>query len=208
MTDLTPQPAGAADAEEHSRADIYGLLARLWIAPPDHQFLRQLQAASPEPAAPGGHLDAPWRALIAAMRATSVEATAQEYEALFEGVGKPELFLYGSYYLAGLLNERPLVRLRTDLQELGLARDTAMSETEDHIAFLYEVMRYLILGEDVAVCNLERQRRFYREHLQPWIERLCDAVEAHPRAVTWRAVAGLTRAFMQVETQAFDMLEA
>ena len=28
-----------------------------------------------------------------------------------------------------------------------------------------------------------------------------------PRAATWRAVAGLTRGFMQVETQAFDLLE-
>jgi len=208
MSDLTPQIAGAADAEEHSRADVYGLLARLWIAPPDREFLQQLQAASAEPAAPGGHLDEPWRVLITAMRATSVEAAAQEYEALFEGVGKPELFLYGSYYLAGILNERPLVRLRDDLHELGLTRDPAISETEDHVAFLCEVMRYLIVGEDAAVCNLERQRRFYREHLQPWIERLCDAVEAHPRAITWRAVAGLTRAFMHVEAQAFDMLEA
>ncbi len=68
-------------------------------------------------------------------------------------------------------------------------------------------MRYLIAGDDPAVCTLEQQRRFFRAHLQPWVERLCDAVEAHPRAVTWRALAGLTRAYVQVETQAFDMLE-
>ena len=68
-------------------------------------------------------------------------------------------------------------------------------------------MRYLIAGDDVAVCNLEQQRRFFRAHLQPWVERLCDTVAAHPRARTWRAVAAFTRAFVQVETQGFDLLE-
>ena len=58
-----------------------------------------------------------------------------------------------------------------------------------------------------AMCNLEQQRRFFRAHLQPWVEQMCDVVEAHPQAITWRAVAGLTRCFVQIETQAFDLLE-
>jgi TorA maturation chaperone TorD len=70
-----------------------------------------------------------------------------------------------------------------------------------------EVMRWLIAGDDAARCNLEQQRRFFRGHLQPWVGQLCDAVEAHPRAVTWRALARFTRAFVDVETQAFDLLE-
>ena len=46
------------------------------------------------------------------MRATSVDAAAAaEYDALFQGVGKPEVFLYGSFYLSGFLNERPLAAL-------------------------------------------------------------------------------------------------
>ena len=122
--------------------------------------------------------------------------------------GAPDGFLYGSYYVAGYLNERPLVVLRGDLAALGLARDETRAETEDHVAYVFEVMRWLIVGDDVAVCNLEQQRRFFRTHLQPWVVRMCDAVDAHPRADTWRAVAALTRAFVAVETQAFDMLES
>ena len=86
---------------------------------------------------------------------------AAEYDALFGGVGKPEVYLFGSHYLSGFLNEKPLARLRDDLAELGLARDEAMPETEDHIAYLCEVMRYLIAGDDVAVANLTRQREFF-----------------------------------------------
>jgi len=197
----------AVEAEERSRADLYRLLARLWVGPPDRDVLQRIGVAAGEPTGQGGHLEAPWRALVAALRSTSGEAAADEYDALFLGVGKPEIFLYGSYYLAGFLNERPLALLRDDLHTLGLARDEARGETEDHVAFLFEVMHYLIVGDDVSVCNLEQQRRFFRAHLQPWVGELCDAVDAQPRAATWRAVADLTRSFMRVEAQAFDMLD-
>ena len=68
-------------------------------------------------------------------------------------------------------------------------------------------MRYLIAGDDAAVCNLEQQRRFFRAHVQSWVERLVDAVEAQPRALLWREVALFTRAFVQVETQGFDLID-
>jgi TorA maturation chaperone TorD len=194
--------------EETARADLYGLLARLWLAPPDDALLQQFKVAVTQASEPGAHLESPWQALVAAMRATTVDATAAEHDALFLGVGKPEVLVFGSYYLSGFLNEQPLARLRADLLQLGLTRDAQSGETEDHIAYLLEVMRYLIAGDDAAVCNLEQQRRFFRAHLQPWVDQLCDAVQAHPRAATWRAVAAMTRAFMQVEAQAFDLLES
>jgi len=200
--------ASADDSEELARAELYGLLARLWLAPPDAELLQQFSVAVTEAPESGGLLEAPWMALVGALRDTTATAAAAEHEALFHGVGKPEVFVYGSFYLAGFLNEKPLAALRTDLAALGLTRDAQALETEDHVAYLFEVMRYLIAGDDVAVCNLEQQRRFFRAHLQPWVEQLCDTVMAHPRAATWRAVAGFTREFMLVETQAFDMLES
>jgi hypothetical protein len=118
------------------------------------------------------------------------DEVAREYAALFGGVGKPEVYLFGSHYLSGFLNEKPLARLRTDLAALGLARDEAMPETEDHIAYLCEVMRYLIAGEDVAVANLARQSEFFATHLQPWVTALCDAIAAHPKARFYAALAG------------------
>jgi TorA maturation chaperone TorD len=199
--------ATADDSEEIARAELYGLLARLWIAPPDDELLTQFRVAVTQAPQPGGFLEAPWQSLVAAMRATTAAAAADEYDALFGGVGKPEVLLYGSFYLTGFLNEKPLADLRTDLSALGLARDESRGETEDHVAYLLEVMRYLIAGDDVTVCNLEQQRRFFRAHLQPWVERLAEAVQAQPRAVLWREVAAFTSAFVEVETQGFDMLE-
>jgi TorA maturation chaperone TorD len=206
MTDARVSFAAADDAEEVARAELYGVLARLWLAPPDDALLRQFGVAVTQAPHAGGFLEAPWQALVAAMRTTTASVATQEYDALFQGVGKPEVFLFGSYYLSGFLNEKPLAALRGDLADLGLARDAQRSETEDHVAMVFEVMRYLIAGDDVAVCNLERQQRFFRGHVQPWVERLCDAVDAQPRAALYRALSGMTRAFVQVEAQGFDLL--
>jgi len=207
---MTAQPIAMAsrdDGEELARAELYGLLARLWFAAPDEALLAQFRVAVTQAPEPGGFLEAPWEQLVGALRACTVESAQAEYDALFGGVGKPEVFLYGSHYLAGFLNEKPLAQLRTDLAALGLTRDEQLGETEDHIAYGFELMRYLIAGDEVAVCNLEQQRRFYRAHLQPWVSQLCTSVAAHPRAVAYRALADLTAAFMQVEAQAFDMVE-
>ena len=200
---------GSADgSEEIARAELYGLLARLWLAAPDEELLSQFRVAVTEAPQRGGWLEQPWQELVGALRETTAAEAADEFAALFLGVGKPEIFAYASYYLTGFLNERPLAQLREDLAALGLTRDAQTLETEDHVAYLFEVMRYLIAGDDVAVCNLEQQRRFFRVHLQTWVDALCETTMAHPRARLWRAVAAFTREFMQVETQGFDLLEA
>ena len=200
------QRSSALD-EEVARAEMYGLLATLFYQPPDAELLAQLQAAVTEAPEQGGFLEEPWRELVAAARGMTAQAIAQEYNALFGGVGKPEVFVYASHYLAGFLNEKPLARLRTSLDRLGLARGDTMPETEDHVAYLCEVMRYLIAGDDMAVCNLTAQRDFFAEHIQPWLPAMCNALEQHPAASFYAAVARLTRAFAAVEAQGFDMLD-
>ena len=200
-------PVSSALDEETARAEIYGLLAQLYYAAPSPELLGALRVAATEAPAAGAFLEAPWHDLVAAARAASDEAVASEYSALFGGVGKPEVYLFGSHYLSGFLNDKPLARLRTDLAALGLARDEAMPETEDHIAYLCEVMRYLIAGDDMEVANLTRQREFFAAHLQPWGQALCDAVGGHPKARFYVAVAEFTRAFLGIEAQGFDMLD-
>ncbi len=200
-----PMPSSALD-EETARAELYGLLAALYYAPPTPELLAQLRVAITEAPAAGGFLEEPWRELVGAARALTDEAVKREYDALFGGVGKPEVYLFGSHYLSGFLNEKPLAKLRDTLASLGLARDEAMPETEDHIAYLSEVMRYLIAGDDVAVANLTRQQEFFSEHVQPWVMLMCDAITQHPKARFYAALAEFTRAFIGVEVQGFDML--
>jgi TorA maturation chaperone TorD len=192
--------------EETARAEVYGLLAALYYAAPTAELHENMRLAVTEAPASGAMLETSWSELVAAARAQSLADISQEYDALFGGVGKPEVYLFGSHYLSGFLNEKPLAALRTDIAALGLARDDAMPETEDHVAYLCEVMRYLIAGDDVEVANLTRQREFFARHVQPWFPVMCEALMQHPKARFYRALAAFTQAFIGVETQGFDML--
>lgn len=204
---MTPAPLTASTLdEETARAEVYGLLAALYYAAPSAELYDNLRVAVTAAPAEGALLESSWGELVAAARAQSLEAVTQEHDALFGGVGKPEVYLFGSHYLSGFLNEKPLAALRTDIAALGLARDEAMPETEDHVAYLCEVMRYLIAGDDVAVANLTRQREFFARHVQPWLPRMCEAIAQHPKARFYAALAGFTQAFISVEAQGFDML--
>ena len=189
------QPGSSALDEETARAELYGVLSQLYYAPPSPELL------------PGLLQKATFHGRFGHGHAQDDAAIAAEYDRLFGGVGKPEVFVYASHYLAGFLNEKPLARLRTSLDRLGLARGDTMPETEDHVAYLCEVMRYLIAGDDMAVCNLTAQREFFAEHIQPWLPAMCNALEQHPAASFYAAVARLTRAFAAVEAQGFDMLD-
>lgn len=193
--------------EETARAEVYGLLAALFYAAPAADLHDRLQVAVTEAPAAGGLLEGSWGELVASARKHSLLEIRSEYDALFGGVGKPEVYLFGSHYLSGFLNEKPLAVLRTDLAGLGLARDEAMSETEDHVAYLCEIMRYLIAGEDVEVANLTRQREFFSCHVQPWFQGMCEAVMQHPKARFYHSVAAFTQTFISVEAQGFDMLD-
>jgi TorA maturation chaperone TorD len=197
--------------EDVARADLYGLLAQLFYKAPDDDLLHRIAAS----AAYGSGADAPesaaltqaWDDLVKVASASSSAEWTSEYQELFIGIGKPEVFLYGSYYQTGFLNEKPLVRLRDTLEELGLEAADNITESEDHIASLCEVMRYLIAGDDLSIANLTQQKKFFDEHMRSWLPDLCDAIENHPSANYYKAVGALARAFFDVESYSMDMVE-
>ncbi len=200
--------SAADDSEELARAEVYGLLSALFLAAPSEGLYGQLQVAVTEAPAPGAFLEGSFGALVEASRRLPLAAVRDEYVALFESIGKAEVFLHASYFIAGSLNEKPLVTLRDDLRALGLERDPALFVTEDHLACLCETMRFLIAGDDLAVSNLATQQRFFNAHLRGWADALWEALEEHPRSEFYRAVAAFGRDFFSVEAQAFDMLDA
>ena len=196
------------DHEEIARAEVYGVLAHLYVGPPDEALHERLRTAVTEAPVAGAFLERSWGDVVAAAQRLPAAAIAAEYDALFGGVGKPEVFLYGSFHLVGHLNGKPLVALRGDLERLGLERPASVSETEDHLASLCEVMRYLIAGDDPGVSNLGNQQRFFNAHLRGWVEPFCEQLGAHPRADFYRALAAFTRDFFAVEAQGLDLLDA
>lgn len=188
--------------EEAARAEVYGLLASLFYAPPSQVLLDAIAAA---PATGDSLFEQAWNELATACRHAQPAAVREEYEGLFIGVGKPEVLLYGSFYLSGFLMEKPLAELRADLAKLGLERSESMPESEDHLAALCDVMRYLIVSDDAVLSSLASQQKFFDTHMRSWVLTCCEAVENHPDARFYRRAALLARRFFEVEMQAFDM---
>src|SRR5438045_8608474 len=137
------QPLELAAPEEQARANFYGLLARLFYAPPDASLLKALALAD-ELDAEDETVAACWRGLLAAAAATEAEAVRAEYDEAFVGTGKAPVTLYACAYSLRYTNETPLAALRADLAALGLARREQAGEPEDHIAALCDTMPHLI----------------------------------------------------------------
>lgn len=196
------------DDADLARADAYALLAHLLFAPPQAavlESLRQMQRADA-----GDAMGQAWNGLCAAAgdeAAAAAAAIAEEYAALFISMGKPEVSLYGSWYLTGFLMEKPLALLRDDLRQLGLTRREGQSDPEDHIAGELEVMRHLIMR---GAGDAAWQRIFFQQHLQPWYGDFCAALVAAEveGGGFYRAVARFMQAFLDMERDHFRLQAA
>lgn len=193
--------AVAIAEEDVLRVQFYRFLARFLAAPPDEALLRLSAGLTGDDTDVGRALNALARVAAQATPATA----ASEYQDLFIGIGRGELLPYGSYYLTGFLNEKPLAKLRQDMAALGIARVEAVKEPEDHIAALCEMMAGLIDGGLGASAGLGEQRTFFQAHLAPWATRFFENLETADSAVLYRPVGTLGRLFMAIEATAFRM---
>ena len=196
--------------EDLARADLYGLIARFFYQPPDQELLDQIASSAADEASQPPEGNAPlaqvWLSVVEVAKNNSAKAWHDEFGLNFISVGRPNVILNGSFYMAGHLNEKPLIEIRRALDAFGLESAEEITETEDHISSLCEVMRYLIAGDDVEVSNLTNQQIFFNAHIRPWYEQLCEAIEEIPEMHLYHPVAALTREFLDIEGQSFDML--
>ncbi len=188
--------------EDAARAAIYGLTARLFYAAPDEGVLGQLLhstafESSEEPVAIA------WRELVEAARTAIPVMLENEHTELFVGTGKAEVTPYLTHYTIKYASDSPLVELRQQLIRWGLSRRDNVHEPEDHIAGICETLRFAIA---VQHRSEEEQKSFFERFLYRGGTAFCDAVNASPKAVFYRRLAGFVRAFLEVEHEAFGML--
>jgi TorA maturation chaperone TorD len=199
--DLYPEgeAAPALDPIDETRARLYLLLARLVLKVPDERLLIDLRRLAGDDSELG-------QALADVARHADVpgaDRIAREHFDLFIGVGRGELLPYASYYLTGFLYERPLVRARQDLRRLGIERGEGLTEPEDHLGFLLEIMAGIVTRRFAA--EPEEEKRFFVRHLQPWVERFFADLTKAEGAHFYRAVGRLGQVFMRIEREAFAL---
>ena len=143
-----------------------------------------------------------WGALQRACAAVDEEAVQDEYDSLLIGVGKAPVPPYVGAYAEKTGPESLLVELRAYLAARGLGRKDSVTEPEDHVAALCELMRHLI---SVQQAGIEDQRECYHRFIYPGAVRFCDALLAAESANFYKAVARFARAFFELERTAFEM---
>ena len=187
--------------EEAVRAQFYLLLSRLLGAPVDQPALTMLQGLEGDDSELGRALNE----LSEIAGATSVEDAGEEFSTLFIGVTRGELLPFGSYYLTGFLNEKPLVELRQDLEGLGIRRSPEASVTEDHISALCEIMHAIIVGRFGETASLRAQQQFFHKHINSWAETFFDDLENAQSASLYKPVGRMGKVFLEIEGEAFGM---
>ncbi len=193
--------ADTAAEEDAARARIYALLSNLLARPASVDTLAALGSLTGDGDSAIGRALA---ALGAAADTTDAGAVADEFSALFYGMGAGgELQPYGSFYRTGLVYDKPLADLRSDLARLGIGAREGTTEPEDHAAFLCEAMHGLIVGAFGAAHPLDMQRDFFRAHLAPWIGRFFADLEKARSARFHAAVGALGRSFVDIESEGF-----
>lgn len=198
----SPNAANEQVGEERSRAQVYRLLATLLSRPPDTQTLQIVRDLSGDETAFGNAINT----LAKQAGQTTPQALEREYHDLFIGITRGELLAFGSYYLTGFLNEKPLATLRSDMAAFGIARRSGERDPEDHIASILEIMAGLIDGSWTVPASLEDQKRFAQKHLFSWAPHFFRDLQGAKNAVFYASVAEVGQLFMAIERAGFEMV--
>ena len=195
------QPLTFVAPEELARANLYGLIARLFYAPPDQQLISELLRA--QPIEGDAALAQAWRDMVEGCRNAFPVTLEHEHTELFIGTGKAEVTPYVSHYVVKYSTDNPLVELRQQLAAWGIGRREEVPEYEDHISGVCETMRFIIA---VQQRSPEEQRAFFERFVHRGAIAFCDAVSASTNARFYQHVARFARAFFDIEKAAFEMV--
>jgi TorA maturation chaperone TorD len=187
--------------EDELRAAFYRMLAVALSAPPSSGMLAACAGLQSGDSAFGKAVTT----LAVAARMSDPAALATEYHNLFVGLGRGELVPYGSYYLTGFLQEKPLAKLRQDMARLGVQQATDNPDPEDHIAAVLDTMAGLIDGRFGEPLCLHDQKLFFTQHIAAWAPIFFQDLERVAHSSFYAAVGSLGRAFLSLETAAFAM---
>jgi len=191
-------------AEDRLRADLYNFLGLLLSAPPDQMLLDQCAGLSGDETDLGQAI----AGLSRVAKVTKPKGVQSEFNALFIGLGRGELLPYGSYYLTGFLNEKPLAALRSDMAARGMTRALNVFEPEDNIASLMEMMGGMIVGRFGPPATVGEQKQFFNRHIAPWAGHFFTDLQGAKNSVLYASVGNVGKTFMEIEREAFRMAAA
>lgn len=198
------------------RAEVYALLAGLYLDPPDDArpaVMRHPDFVAEWPLGRGqADVERGLAFLAGSLPEISVAAVREEFWRLFGTLGPAAAPPWQSVYLdreRTLMGEETL-RVRALYARFGLAAERAVGVTDDHIGvqlqFLSELSRRtadrLEAGDDAgAEALLAGQRECLEEHLLRWVHRFVEKVEAAAETGFYAGIARMTLGLFRTDRQ-------
>jgi TorA maturation chaperone TorD len=197
----TAQTVSDIKEEDQLRADMYSFLANMIRTEPSQELLDSVKKLTGDDSSIGKSIK-----LISKLASTMhISEIQDEYVNLFVGVGRGELLPFASYYLTGFLNDKPLSKLRNNMNELGVVRIKEVKEPEDHVSSLFDIMSGMITGQFGKQYSITEQSNFFEKHLNSWIHLLMSDIESAKTAVFYAPIGSLGKEFINIEREAFRM---
>ena len=187
--------------EDRLRAQLYTLLGHLLARDPSQEVLSLVRGLTGDET----ELGKAFQELSTLADKRAQKSVSREFNNLFIGMGRGELVPYGSYYLTGFLNEKPLAKLRNAMREMNIKRSDDVKEPEDNIGLLMEMMAGLIGGQFGVIASHKTQREFFENHIASWASHFFKDLEQADRAEFYKPVGTIGRLFMEIEQTAFQM---
>ncbi len=202
------------DAAAKHRSNIYGLLATIYGQEITSDLLGQIKAPQFLGALSVLEIEG-IDGLMQKPEAELLEDLAVEYTRLFLGPGKhisPHESVHhqredGQW---GKLWGKSTVEVKKFIEATGLSYTDDYKGLPDHISVEFEFMQQLILAEeqawmdedrDKAVACRQVEKKFIEEHLINWIPNFCEKVVQEAELPFYKAVATLTRSFIEFEME-------
>ena len=185
--------------EDQVRASLYSLLGNLLLEVPDQTTLERLAAL----VADDGDIGLAVGTLSQIAKSMNSASVEREFNVLFIGVGRGEILPYASYYLTGFLHEKPLADLRAKMRSLGIQRKQGISEPEDHLGALCEMMAGMITGTFGQPLSVQVQKEFFNAHIAPWAAHCFSDLEKAENALLYAPVGSLGRLLVEIEQESF-----
>lgn len=196
-----------------SRAQMYGMLARLYRVEVDKPVLRELQSMRFPAATGNAKADEGYHLLFDYLKGAwedSITELAIDYVRTFIGHGVngySAAYPFESVYTSErrLLMQEARAEVLATLREHNLKRDR-WTEGEDHIAIELEFMQRLSLetadklavgDEDGAIANIATMRSFAEDHLLNWLPFFVSDMRKYSQTLFYQGVAQLTMGYVE-----------
>lgn len=196
-----------------SRAQMYGLLSRIYIVEINQSFLDEMKRMRFPQNTGNAAIDEAYLSLYSFLRKTRetvLDDLAVDYARAFIGSGTTDAraaYPYESVYTSstGLTMQEARDEALAIYRSQGLDKNDRWNESEDHLAmellFMHEMSKrtaeVIDSDEEKAAELLRVQQNFIADHLLNWVPKFAKDVPLYTKLDFYAAATNLTLAYLQ-----------